>query len=229
MQQRHGGFTIIEVVLFLGISSLLAMALLTGVMTTIRQQQYRDAVQSFASFLQTQYSSVLAVHNDQRSATCPLDGTVRPRGQSPCVIVGRYIRSADNVGQQYRAYPVYALRSGDTWRYALAPDSQAAVYQLNWSVRSRLAGATSEGAIDIGMYRHPDTGQLAIRMSPTHVSSADIGAFLTMPRSHESTQEICLYDDRWLTGQRQSIFLSPRAGSGDAVVLRPGTERCQHA
>ena len=82
MIRRTSGFTIIEVVLFLAISGLMAIGLLVGTSMAIQRQQYRDAVQSFAGYLRDEYARVVSVEND---GTAKCGASVR--GQSECFIV----------------------------------------------------------------------------------------------------------------------------------------------
>ena len=67
------GFTIIEVMLFLVVTSALAIMLVTSTGVAIQRQQYKDSVQSFASFWNNQYGKIVSPENE-RSATeqCPL-------------------------------------------------------------------------------------------------------------------------------------------------------------
>ena len=112
------GFTIIEVMLFLAISGVMAIGLMAGMGAAISSQQYRDSVQSYADYLRGQYSKVVAVENEgprDSGAVCPLTGSVTDRGRSNCVIVGRYARTQD-VGDKYESRPIYASQSGASWR-----------------------------------------------------------------------------------------------------------------
>src|SRR5665811_997144 len=89
---NQAGFTIIETMLFLGITALLIMGLLVGIGTSINIQRYRDSVSSLQSVLQQQFSEVSNVSNDSLSNACYGDNsTNNPRGQSNCVILGRLI------------------------------------------------------------------------------------------------------------------------------------------
>jgi type II secretory pathway pseudopilin PulG len=92
------GFTILETMLFLAITGLLIAAMLFGVGTSINTQRYRDSVTSLKSFLQSQYSDIENVQNDRgdnwkcnSAAQTSQTGTLQGRGQSDCVIVGKYI------------------------------------------------------------------------------------------------------------------------------------------
>lgn len=97
-KHKQAGFTIIEVSLFLAISGLLAVLLLAGWTATINNQRFRDSVRSSQSFIQQQYSLVYAVENGRDSTMrCGSDNRIevgsggRSRGQSECVLLGRYI------------------------------------------------------------------------------------------------------------------------------------------
>jgi type II secretory pathway pseudopilin PulG len=94
----NAGFTILETMLFLAITGLLIAGMLVGVGASINIQRYRDSVTSFKALLQSQYSSITNVQNDRDNswkcdtgATTTQTGTAQARGQSDCVLVGRYI------------------------------------------------------------------------------------------------------------------------------------------
>ncbi len=99
---KIAGFTILETMLFLAITGVLIMALLSGVGVSINTQRYRDSVQSFKSLIQNQYTQLLDVQNavtpKDNSWTCNGSGEVKQNagpgtypGQSDCVLLGRYI------------------------------------------------------------------------------------------------------------------------------------------
>ena len=130
--RRQGGFTVIEVTMFLAISGTMAIALLAGIGVAIQRQQYRDAVQSYANFLTEQYSKVISIENDrQPTDPCPIQGASVNgyRGQSNCVIVGRYI-IGDDQGRSFRVKLIYALlgaamiRNPATGELAIRSDSR---------------------------------------------------------------------------------------------------------
>ena len=58
MKTNKGGFTLIEVSLFLAITGLLFLGVTIGVQNSIFQQRYNDSVQSFVEFLRSAYSKV---------------------------------------------------------------------------------------------------------------------------------------------------------------------------
>lgn len=93
---KQRGFTIIEVTLFLAISGLLAVLLMTGWVTRVNTERYRDSVVTLQSFLQQQYNLVYNVENE-RSSELKCDSSAEvtegsePKGQSDCVLLGRFI------------------------------------------------------------------------------------------------------------------------------------------
>ncbi|MEI7918550.1 MAG: hypothetical protein WCH58_04145 [Candidatus Saccharibacteria bacterium] len=92
---NFAGFTIIETMLFLGITGLLVMGVLAGAGTSINVQRYRDSVTSLQSTLQQQYSEVMNVSNDSMINSCKATTNIA-RGQSDCVVLGRYITTSNS-------------------------------------------------------------------------------------------------------------------------------------
>lgn len=96
---NKNGFTLIETMLFLAITGALVVAVLIGTGASINVQRYRDSVTSLKSLIQKQYSDVLNVQNQRTSTNISCDsnanvgttGTTAPRGQSDCVVMGKYI------------------------------------------------------------------------------------------------------------------------------------------
>ncbi|OGL22672.1 hypothetical protein A2707_05165 [Candidatus Saccharibacteria bacterium RIFCSPHIGHO2_01_FULL_45_15] len=98
--QKQWGFTIIELMLFLGITGALFAGLLVGVNTNINQQRYKESVVSYQGLLEQQYSRVYNPQNSrQGNETCTAEGGVesvtdsgQARGTSGCVLLGRYVQ-----------------------------------------------------------------------------------------------------------------------------------------
>lgn len=232
MKQKHG-FTIIEVILFLAISSALSALLMVGVGTAIARQQYNEATQSFSGFLKSEYSRVVNVENDrEQGQTCPITGAdagATKRGQSECVVVGRYIRSDGPDGQNYKAYPVYAAENDlGAWRYGLGAEDTD--YGVQWGAKTRLS-TQSDGAANVSviMYRDPTVGNLAIRTDSRQYSNSDISEFVSNEDTLDgNSRQICVYDTAWLSNERRSIFLGIRSGSGDAINVENASGECKN-
>jgi len=110
---NKAGFTIIETVLFLGVTGLLVMSILVGTGTSINIQRYRDSVNSLQAVFKQQYSEVNNVANsrgadwDCSSANgLALEavghiGDAKNRGQSGnCVIMGRLVTNVGTDGKK---------------------------------------------------------------------------------------------------------------------------------
>ena len=58
MKHKHGGFTLVEVTLFLAVSGLLLLGVLSMTQASITSQRFNDVTQNFAEFLRKVYSDV---------------------------------------------------------------------------------------------------------------------------------------------------------------------------
>lgn len=112
--KTHKGFTIIESVLFLGVTGLVMAVMLVGVGGTLNRERYKDAVSSFQDYMQGQYNLVANVNNSRPSTEVCQGGAIvigaplgNGRGTSDCTIVGRVIHSTPN-GEAFVASQVYA-------------------------------------------------------------------------------------------------------------------------
>jgi len=147
------GFTILETMLFLAITGALVVALLVGVTGSINTQRYRDSIVSLKTLLQDQYSELGNVYNDrsgswkcENSATTVevSDGTSQLRGQSDCVILGRYIsiNNSDITLATVTGYAPIGARSSGTDVEILQSDYTLGISdvditttQLEWGTR----------------------------------------------------------------------------------------------
>ncbi|MBR5027359.1 prepilin-type N-terminal cleavage/methylation domain-containing protein [Candidatus Saccharibacteria bacterium] len=69
MSKNRQGFTIIEVVIFLAITSVIFMAIVLGTSNVMSRQRYNESTQNFAEFLRGAYSKLTSIenHGDGRS------------------------------------------------------------------------------------------------------------------------------------------------------------------
>lgn len=164
MKKSRHGFTLIEVSLFLAITAVIFVGIVAGTQSSIFQQRYNDAVQSFADFLRNNYSQVTNVQSD---------GT----GMTDHVIYGRMI----TFGNSDDSVISYSIIGGDVSSslseslLGYLADTNAAVgiynnenagltesYMPKWGSRIQVKNGSGyslfRGAIMI--VRHPETGSV---------------------------------------------------------------------
>lgn len=147
------GFTIIEVMLFLAISGALAAGIMVGVGASVNAQRYRDATNSFVSFLQGEYDRTVNVQNSRNQYMgCSSSGvspsaTPQVPGTGECTISGRLI-TTDRDGRVMISRTVYATRDGSAETADLAAlkasrlvvsdvADEATTYELGWQTSLR--------------------------------------------------------------------------------------------
>lgn len=145
--QRNPGFTIIETVLFLAVTGLLMVAVLASTGTNIQIQRYKDSVSTLQNYIREQYSAVDNVSNDQttevscNNAVVSETGATKPRGQSDCYVMGRYItiindeiRTVTVVGEGAASINANDIAAMQSFRYGELPDS-VATRTMEWGSR----------------------------------------------------------------------------------------------
>lgn len=96
--QDTGGFTIVEVVIFLAISALMISIAIVGVSNSISSARFTDTVRSFESFMQRQYDETLnGVNSRTGNEVCNSAGEVTegplsvPGASNNCLLLGKYL------------------------------------------------------------------------------------------------------------------------------------------
>lgn len=239
--QQHG-FTLIESLLFLAITGTLIIAILAGTGAAINTQRYRDSVASLKSSVQSQYSDVINVRNEERvgGLTCDSEaqatqsGAAQQRGQTDCVVMGRYIVIDDNV---MTAYTVIGYNPAPTTQYAndiaelqdynlsrLTADAEAK--ELEW-------GAQIAWPVSGSGFRNPTTPRtfsMLILRSPTSglvytfTADSDVSDIETMVIAG-TTQTNDLYGQ----AQRRICVVSGDGAPGSLAVVIPAYASGQSA
>lgn len=164
---EHGGFTIIEVTLFLAISAMLLMIAFAFTGSTLRNMRFTDATKSLQGFFQQQYTRVqtnsLALNTPSGDAPiCTVNGSI---GNNPlatnstgtsntCILLGSALDIAAD-GSSIAISPVLgyapnsslALKDANPQIWSTATET----YTLQWQSSVRTAGQTGNGrAVTIG-------------------------------------------------------------------------------
>lgn len=228
------GFTIIEVTLFLALTGLLAMLLLGGWTTMINTQRYKDSIKTVQSFIQEQYNLVYNVENGRGSDLRCVAGTVtesggtgEQRGQSDCVMMGRYLHV--NGGTRIDVYAIIGDEpANDTTNSdidsirAYSPQLSTLSLgltrnELNIPWQARVVGPG--GSVDarnlaIAIIRTPSSGivHTYAATAPSDGSRPTV-ASLVSTANEQSTTLMCLDAGNPLAGGRMGVMIQPRASS----------------
>lgn len=254
-QRVSPGFTIIETILFLGVTGALIAGMMFATSMTLGTQRYRDATESFKTLLQQQYASISSVQNSRENdQTCTnqastADGNVL-RGQSDCVLVGRYmvIRGGDVVVYPVLAYEVTppSGTSNDittfrnNYRLNLAK-SNAVESELEWDARISWAtegnaddrrSPTTPRSIAILFLRSPSSGQIYTFTSNTVPTEAQINGAAAAPAfirnmvqagavvPGQKGRTICLDSGGLTPIPNTSLYIAPYAAGSSGIEVR---------
>lgn len=130
MRRIKGGFTLIEVALFLAITGLLFLGITLGVQNSIFQQRYNDSIQNFAEFLRGVYGEVMNVQNVPKTicledgeecetyvpSNCLRDGEDSKDvsiGASQCAILGKLVNFGEDDSDTIYVYDVVGSANND--------------------------------------------------------------------------------------------------------------------
>lgn len=242
MTTTERGFTIIEVMLFLGITGALFAALMIGVNAGVTQQRYLDSVRSYKSLLQDQYASALNVRNqDVSDKACNTetwtvgDGQRGNWGASDCVILGRAIQ-VTNSGQTVQTSSVIGHLSDTTSVDNLRDIDAIAAYKpsisdfdlqstdIDWGSSLTLpqdnpGGSVVKSSALILVLRSPVSGVLY-----TFWSATKPGSLLDMLDSSHATQPLknCISNETRGMLPTQMVIINPTVASADAVSVDGG-------
>ncbi|HMI09344.1 MAG TPA: prepilin-type N-terminal cleavage/methylation domain-containing protein [Candidatus Saccharimonadales bacterium] len=238
IKTQHG-FTIIEVMLFLAVTGMLAVAILVGSGVSINQQRYRDSVNTFKGFIQQQYNETTNVVNSRSgNASCanavvaePPDSvpSPQPRGTSECVLMGRLLTVADN-GVDLNVSNVVGYRTSLTtppaptdlaeittnYRLGTSPiDDENS--QVEWGAQIVKPKTTTLQPFSMMIIRSPLSGSVMTFVKDgvqTDLNGFVAGGIL------KTNKDICINADAGsFVGSRQAIRISAYASSSTAIEI----------
>lgn len=178
--RSSGGFTIIELSLFVAISAVIMISLMVGWSVAVNTQSYKDSARSLAQTLQQQYSNATNVSNDRANQiSCKLNGsTVQiedggsgavPIGASRCVVMGRYIvinganvLMSDIVGYQPSGSTSFTTDAQAIQGYHPTKEDETVIpdetYEVSWSTRPYIGSFANTAKVALVIVRSPLTG-----------------------------------------------------------------------
>lgn len=237
--KKGSGFTVIEVMLFLGVTGLLAIGILVGSGVAIGQQRYRDSVNSLKSLIQDQYSQTSNVINSRdRSWTCNGVATVteetagggQPRGTSDCVLLGRFLTinesgtriTISNVtgnritGNPSESSDIDELRTN--YELGTSPIDQEIV-DVSWGAQVVRQKTTTPLPLSILIIRSPLSG--GVMTFSTEGVKTNLKEVIAAGNLNQ-TRDLCVNADAGtFMGGRMEVRISPFATSQGAIQIPP--------
>lgn len=241
--KTNGGFTVIETMLFLAVTGLLAAVVLVGSGIAIGQQRYRDSVNSFKSYIQQQYDDASNVSSSRdKTWTCNDAGQVNasgagggePRGTSDCVIMGRYI-TIDETGTKLTTANVVGVRTPGalpaasdiaeiTTNYTLgiSPIDQDTA-DIAWGAQVVQPKTTTPLLASILILKSPLSGTL-LTFTTQSVAAPTLVSLVTTA-NFNIQHDFCVNADTGsFVGRRLEVRIAPYASSQGAVSIPPESE-----
>ena len=223
------GFTIIETMLFLGITGLLVMGVLVGAGTSINIQRYRDSITSLQSVLQQQYSEASNVSNDSLTNACYGDSsTNNPRGQSDCVILGRFITTTDSQTLSVKSVigyipsgsatlPLNDVEALNQYNVQISPVGSE-TYNMEWGSSIVIQGSNNPMVFSLLILRSPTSGIMRTFINPSAViADSDVATLVTKPALAQ-TAKLCVANPSGLfAGGKSAVVVTSNATSASGV------------
>lgn len=250
------GFTVVELMLFLGVTGILFVVLMVGVNSNITQQRYRESVLNISTLLQNQYAEVANAQNertDTLKCTVSDEGSgseevhritiseqasnSSPRGQSmPCVLLGRAIQVTDK-GTMLKISSVVGAEPADSELAASASDLDALkLYSPQLTTYNNTSSAIDWGAhlrtgrenstTSILILRSPASGLLRVFTSPDTLSGNADLTSLITQTAATTTVLNCFEGDRGSI-PIQAIRVDPTVAGPDGVTILEDADVCK--
>lgn len=252
----RGGFTIIEVMLFLAVSGMMVAGVILAINGMISQQRYTEAVTSFQDYMQGQYTIVTDVRNNRPNTYgCSTSGVQEggasqsARGTSTCTVIGRYIRTTGNNGTQIVSSPVYATvditSPAVSQRDPTASIAQQALdlglkaapdtltddddsHTLAWQTHLYTDAARRDSSGEFGavLVRMPTTG-LVQTFIRTGVPSSPENISQVISNASSTAVPLCVASGSLVASPSNGIRLVPSATNAGSVQFIPADGECK--
>lgn len=245
MKQSRGGFTIIEVMLVMAVTGLVAMTLLIGWTINVNTQSYKDSTNSLVAYLQLQYDEIFNVSNDRgRTLTCvsgggagAYDGTTPStnRGSSDCVIMGRYLSvSGANITTR-RIIGVEPLSTVPTPTTDLMSIQQyspyysnngaiesASVFDIPWGATLYGPGDPTKTAtsLNIVIMRSPISGAVYTYVVPGGVLPPNTSLNTRLATATTNKVTLCLNPQTVISSTPVAVTIDANASTPEAVGVQ---------
>lgn len=228
------GFTIIELMLVIAISSLLTVGIIVGFGTSINTQRYHDSVTSLQSLVQEQFSNVNNVSNSNNTLSCDASsGTPvltnaagTPNGKSNCAILGKLITTSD--GKNINIYNVIgALLSGsvsdniNSFNVIYSPMSDVQSYNLEWGSSIKKTDGVTNSAFSILIVRLPASGVIRTFVKQDGAITDNL-ALRSLVNAVNASQQLtmCVKSDGSISSDKSAVVVKVGAVSASGIEIQ---------
>ena len=237
MVKGSGGYTIIEVLLFLAISGLLLLIAFVGTGSTIRSVRFTDSGRSLEAFLQKQYDDIINGVNSRTSDLKCSAGNVESGNQavgtSSCLLIGKLLGFTLGEGRITINNVVGTEPSGLTYeslsdKAAIAAFAPVAVtnfntetYDIPWSATVSGTKRLSEPPASINyllLVRSPKSSRVVSYAFNSPSQPTDLSAFIQVPANSGSVTNVCIKNADGF-GSPAMLQITPGATQNAVQVL----------
>lgn len=234
----RAGFTIIETMLFLAISSLLIVGVIMATGGTLGAQRYHDSITSLQSVLQRQFSDINNIDHSSSTWTCTIvgsdpvvsnSGSNSASGKSDCVILGKYITTSNGktlVIKDVVGVAIYGSYSNDI---VALTNSRIAVSQMGIETYDIEWGATlkkTDGSIvnfSALMLRSPASGIIRTFINPTAVVADSNVRTLVAATYLQNSLKACIRYDGSIGSDKTALFITANVADAGGIELQGDT------
>lgn len=225
---KTGGFTVIEVTIFLAITSLMLLIAFAGTGVALRNIRFTDSTRSVQGYFQKQYDDILNGVNARDSSFACKKGVIDPSdsnnaGASSCLLLGKLldIQPGSSTLTAYHVIGTDAVSDPDSPVQAYNPSivaSSADTYTIPWLATVQGTKRADGKAINSVLFvRSPSTGEVSLYTFYRSAGATDIKSYV-IPVNTKKSANICLQNADGLGGLAM-IVLSGASGQ-DAISLQ---------
>ena len=232
---NNNGFTIIETLLFLSVSGLLAVGILAGSGAVIGQQRYRDSVNTLKSDIQHDYNKVSnTINNRSKDWSCDTNANTESleidnyRGTSECVLLGRLIVISD--GDNITTSSVIGYRKNSDVKnsdvdelanyHIKLSDIDKESSRIGWQSKALIPGTDTLLNSSILILRSPLSGSIQTFIS-NNLPSTELNE-LVKNENQENPTVLCIAPSEGLfVGGMLAIKIDAFASNQGAITIRP--------
>ena len=245
--KRLQGFTILELMIVLGLLSLLLSSFFIASQNNISYSTYRDSIFDLQTFLSKQYSQVLNPKGStENSIVCTFNPDLNistgsaNKGQSDCVILGRYIFTPDSSGHKIYSYPVFGkiIRTGLEDLALLKDSSRMKIdyydgdlldlkekYTLTYSSTMKNSDNSANLRFSMLIVKSPTSGNIYSLISPESV--LNVNDLINSRLSTTNNLVICVDKGSLNLGSNMGVKVNANSSNSNGVsIVRDSPGEC---